>query len=249
MLDLSPASPLFPFPSALFREFPSSSIDAFRARRPLLALVPHVCWLFFAPSNYRFCHCLYPLRHKLSPINEGSFSQDPLLCLFTFSVCAKHSPPPHQPLCCLPSNENGQLSCFCCDTSCFRFIDSIPGSVSAFHRWLLLPVSFTTRFPQYAFAYCVSLAAFVPLPPCLPHASFALRSLCILHPLWLGISQTRTARLSAGFYRIVLSESYIFLGTVLPFPVPYRAFQSQSFLLKTLLLVFISHSIACVKYS
>ena len=27
----------------------------------------------FAPSNYRFCHCLYPLRHKLSPINEGCF--------------------------------------------------------------------------------------------------------------------------------------------------------------------------------
>ena len=80
--------------------------------------------------------------------------------------------------------------------------------------------------PNYAFAYCVSLAVFVPLPPCLPHASFALRSLCIPHPLWLGISQTRTARLFAGFYRIVLSESYIFFGTVLLFPVPYGAFQS-----------------------
>lgn len=249
MLDLSPASPLFPFPSALFREFPSSSIDAFKVRRPFPALVPHVYWLFFAPSNYRFCHCLYPLRHKLSPINEGSFSQDPLLSLFTFSVCARHSPSPHQLLRCLSSNENGQHPCFSCDTSCFRFIDSIPESVSAFHRRLLLPVSFTTWFPQYAFAYCVSLAAFVPIPPCLPHASFALRSLCIPHPLWLGISQTRKARLFAGFYRIVLSEPYIFLGTGLLFLVPIGAFQSQSLLLKTLLLVFISHSISCVKYS
>merc|ERR1719263_1096555 len=88
----------------------------------------------------------------------------------------KHSPSPHQLSRCLLSNENGQHSC--CDTSCFRFIDSIPESVSALHRRLLLPVSFTTRFPQYAFAYCVSLAASVPLPPCLHHAPFALRSLC-----------------------------------------------------------------------
>ena len=127
----------------------------------------------------------------------------------------KHSPSPHQLSRCLLSNENGQHSC--CDTSCFRFIDSIPESVSAFHRWLLLPVSFTTRFPQHAFAHCVSLAVFVPLPPCLHRAPFALRSLCLPHPLWLGISQTRTAMLFAGFYRIVLSESYISLGTVLLF--------------------------------
>jgi len=159
----------------------------------------------------------------------------------------KHSPSPRQLSRCLLSKENGQHSCY--ETSCFRFIDSIPESVSAFHRRLLLPVSFTTRFPQYAFAYCVSLAASVPLPPCLHHASFALRSLCIPHPLWLGISQTRTARLFAGFYHFVLSESYIFLGTVLLFPVSYEAFQSQSSLLKTLLLVFISHSISCIKYS
>ena len=190
----------------------------------------------FAPSNYRFCHCLYSLRLKLSPINEGSFSQDPLLCLFTLSVYARHSPSFHQLLRCLPSNENGQHSC--CDTSCFRFINSIPESVLALDRWPLFPVSFTTRFPQYALAYCVSLAAFVPIPPCLHHTLFALRPFCILHPLWLGISQTRTAILFAGFYRVVLSESYIFLGTVLLFQAPIGTFQSQRFLLKMLLLVF-----------
>lgn len=206
------ASPLFPVLSTLFQEFLSPSIDAFKVRRLLPALVPHVCWLFPAPSNYRFCHCLCSLRPKLSPINEGSFSQNPLLSLFILSVCAKHSPSPHQPSRCLLSNENGPH--IGCDTSYFRFIESIPESVLALNRWLLLPVSFTTRFPQYAFAYCVSLAAFVPLPPCLHHASFALRSLCIRHPLWLGISQTRIAMLFAGFYRIVLSELYIFLGTV-----------------------------------
>jgi len=43
---------------------------------------------YFAPSNYRFCHCLCSLRLKLSPINEGSFSQDPLFSLLTLSVCA-----------------------------------------------------------------------------------------------------------------------------------------------------------------
>ena len=86
----------------------------------------------FAPSNYRFCHCFYSLRHKLSPINEGSLSQDPLLCLFTLSVCARHSPSSHQPLRCLLSNENGQHSC--CNTSCFRSIESIPESALALNR-------------------------------------------------------------------------------------------------------------------
>ena len=153
----------------------------------------------------------------------------------------KHSPSPHQLSRCLLSNENGQHSC--CDTSCFRFIDSIPESVSALHRRLLLPVSFTTRFPQYAFAYCVSLAAFAPLPPCLPHALFALRSLCIPHPLWVGISQTRTAMLFVGFYRLVLSESYTFLETVSLFQFPNGAFQSQSLQMKTLFCWFLFHTV------
>jgi len=109
VLDPSPASPLFPFPSTLFREFPSSSIDAFKVRRPFPALVSHVYWLSFAPSNYRFCHCLCSLRLKLSPINEGSFSQDPLLCLFTLSVCAKHSPSPRQLSRCLLSTRTDSI--------------------------------------------------------------------------------------------------------------------------------------------
>ena len=79
-----------------------------------------------------FATVFFSLRLKLSPINEGSFSQDPLLSLFTLSVCARHSPSPHQLLLCLLSNENGQH--LGCDTSCFRFIDSIPEFVSAFNR-------------------------------------------------------------------------------------------------------------------
>ena len=168
MLDPSPASPLFPFPSALSREFPSSSIDAFKVRRLFPALVPHVSMTFYTPSNHRFCHCLYSLRHTLSPINEGSISHNSLLSLFTLSVCAMHSPSPHQPLHCLFSNENGQH--LGCDTSYFIFLESIPESVLAFNRRRLLPVSFTTRFPNTLSQYCVTIAAFVPIPPCLHHA-------------------------------------------------------------------------------
>jgi len=128
-----------------------------------------------------------------------------------------------------PSNQSLSLPWLLTDDLCFLF----PSPLGS---------------PNTLSQYCVLLAAFVPFPPCLHYALFALRSLCIPHPLWLDISQTRTAILFAGFYRIVLSESYIFLGTVLLFQAPIGTFQSQRFLLKTLLLVFILHNISCVKY-
>ena len=98
----------------------------------------------------------------------------------------------------------------------FRFIDSIPESVLAFNRRLLLPVFLTTRFPNTLSQYYVPLAVFVPFPPCLHHASFALRSLCIPHPLWLGIPNTNSYALRwflpHRFVRIVhlLRKRYTF---------------------------------------
>ena len=133
-----------------------------------------------------------------------------------------------------------------------RVLDS---SFQSLSLSLLFTDGFCFLFPSpLGSHYMLSLTAFpllslyrfhiVYLMHCLLYALF-----CIPHPLWLGISQTRTAMLFAGFYRLVLSESYIFLGTASLFRVPYGAFQSQSLLLKTLLLVFTSHSISCIKYS
>ena len=94
---------------------------------------------------------------KLSPINEGSFSQDPhSLSLHTLGL--RLALPTASPAFALPVlYENGQH--FLLRHFVFQIHRFNPESVSAFHRRLLLPVSFTTRFPN-----TLSLTAFPLLP-------------------------------------------------------------------------------------
>ena len=123
------------------------------------------------------------------------------------------------------------------NTSRFRSIDSIPEPVSAFHRRLLLPVSLTTRLPQYA-------SRLLRFPCCLCTASTLFTSCIVRFTLPLHSASTLTWYipntnskafrwfLPHRFVRIVhlLRNSSTFSGSMWSLPKPESS-------LKTLLLV------------